>query len=450
MQTQRDHVHAHSFMTGRLSSALVQGEPTSAQIPGQRALTGLLIGIIVVLLVGGGFAVYGWIVPGGSRAYGQAGAILVEKESGVRYVYRDGVLYPTPNLTSAMLLQGPSAAVKLISRNSLKDLPRGPEIGIADAPQSVPGVDALVRGPWLACLPGSVVDRPGAKLGMNLDPRAPATPLTDDTFAVVRGPDRVTYVLAGPFKFPVADESVLVALGAANARVAFAPAAWLDELPTGATLGAARIPDAGTPGPRVAGRVRPVGTLFRQQPAAGAEQLFVLRPDGLAPVNRMEFVLATVRGGDAPVTLDAADVAGAPRSRDRTLADRLPDLTGHHWHDPGREVLCLRQRPFNETVTSEIVFAERYIAGIFDDGTPMVVAEPGSGMTVTPIPKARPVAETVLISDEGIAYRLADADAVASLKLASSAAVPFPKGLLAAMPQGPTLSRKAVNGPARG
>ncbi|MFJ8690487.1 type VII secretion protein EccB [Micromonospora wenchangensis] len=449
MQTQRDHVHAHSFMTGRLSSALVQGEPTSAQIPGQRALTGLLIGIVVVLLVGGGFAVYGWIVPGGSRAYRQAGAILVEKESGVRYVYRDGVLHPTPNLTSAMLLQGPAATVKLISRNSLRDLPRGPEIGIADAPQSVPPADALVRGPWLACLPGSVVDRPGGRLGMNLDPHAPATPVADDAFTVVRGPDRGTYLLAGPFKFPVADESVLVALGAANARAAPAPAAWLDQVPTGVTLGPATIPGAGTPGPRIAGRVRPVGTLFRQQPTTGTEQLFVLRTDGLAPVNRMEFALATVRGG-TPVTLDAADVVAAPRSADRTLTDRLPDLTGHRWHDPGRLVLCLRQRPFGETVTNELVLAERYVAGIFDDGTPMVVVPPGSGMTVTPVPRTRPVAETVLISDAGIAYRLAGPDAVACLKLTAPAAVPFPKGLLAAMPQGPVLSRTAVNGPARG
>ncbi|MFE0590093.1 type VII secretion protein EccB [Micromonospora echinospora] len=451
MQTQRDHVHAHSFMTGRLSSALVEGDPTSAQIPGQRALTGLLIGIIVVLLVGAGFAVYGWLVPGGSRAYRQAGAILVEKESGDRYVYRNGRLHPTSNLTSAMLVQGPSAAVKLISRNSLKDLPRGPEIGIADAPQSVPAVNALVRGPWLVCLPGSVVDRPGAGLGVNLDPGAAATPLAGNTFTVVRDPGGVTFLLAGPVKFPVADASVLVALGAANARVAVAPAAWLDRLPTGVTLGPARIPGAGTPGPRVAGRVHPVGTLFRQQPAAGKEQIFVLRPDGLAPVSRMEFVLATVRGGGAPVTLDAAGVAGAPRSGDRTLTERLPDLTGHQWQDLGGRVLCLRQRPVDgERVASEVVFADRPASGVGDDGTTRVLTRPGSGMTVTPVPKASIAAEVVLISDRGIAYRLADQDTVSSLKLSSAPAVPFPRDLLAVVPQGPVLSRTAVNGPARG
>lgn len=451
MQTQRDHVHAHTFMMGRLSSALVQGDPTSAQIPGQRALTGLLIGIILVLLAGGGFAVYGWIVPGGSKAYRQAGVILVEKESGTRYVYRDGLLYPTPNLTSAMLLQGPSATVKLISRSSIKDLPRGPEIGIADAPQAIPAANALVTGPWLVCLPGSVVDRPGPGFGVNLDPQAAAAPLDDRTFAVVGGPDGVTYLLAGHDKFPLADDSVLVALGAANARVVAAPAAWLDRVPTGVLLGPAELPDAGDPGPPLDGRSYPVGTLFRQRPAAGAEQLFVLRSDGLAPVSRMEFTLAAVRDGGTPVTLDAAAVARAPRSGDRTLVDRLPDLTGFQWRDSDDRVLCLRQRPSGEdSVSSEIVVSDRRSSGVYDNGTTTVLAKAGSGLTVRPVPTAKVSAEVALISDQGIAYPLADADTVSALKLHAAAAVPFPRDLLAALPQGPVLSRTAVNGLARG
>ncbi|WBB80460.1 type VII secretion protein EccB [Micromonospora sp. WMMD882] len=451
MQTQRDHVHAHSFMMGRLASALVQGDPTSAQIPGQRALTGLLVGIVLVILVGGGFAVYGWLVPGGSTAYRQAGVILVEKETGTRYVYRDGLLRPTPNLTSAMLAQGPSATVKLVSRESLKDLPRGPQLGIVDAPQSVPTADALVAGPWLVCLPGSVVDRPGAGLGLNLDPGAPATPLAERTFTVARGPDGDTYLLVGAEKFPVADGSVLVALGAATARPVVAPAAWLDWLPTGVPIGPAPIAGAGAPGPRVGGRVHPVGTLFRQRPAVGADQLFVLRADGLAPVDRMEFALAEVRRDAPPVVLDAAAVAAAPRSADRTLTGRLPDLTGFRWQDPAGQVLCLRQRPAGEkAVSSRVVLAGRPVSGVGDDGATTVLTRPGAGLTVRPAPASTASSEVALISDQGVVHRLADAGTVAALKLGGAPAVPFPRGLLAALPQGPVLSRTAVNSPARG
>src|SRR4051812_10104368 len=103
-------------MMGRLSSALVQGDPSSAEIPGRRPLTGLLSGTLIAVLVVAGLAVYGWIVPGGSRAFTTAGAILVENETGNRYVYLDGALHATPNLTSAMLIQGRSAHVERISR----------------------------------------------------------------------------------------------------------------------------------------------------------------------------------------------------------------------------------------------------------------------------------------------------------------------------------------------
>ncbi|MFV2009112.1 MULTISPECIES: type VII secretion protein EccB [unclassified Micromonospora] len=451
MQTQRDHVHAHTFMMGRLSSALVEGDPTSARVPGQRALTGLVIGVILVLLIGGGLAVYGWIVPGGSKAYLQAGVILVEKESGTRYVYRAGVLYPTANLTSALLLQGPSATVKLISGNSLKDLPRGPEIGIPDAPQTVPDAAALAAGPWLACLPGSVVDQPGSRLGVNLDPYAPATPLAERTFALVRDARGGLYLLADFYKFPVQDDSVLVALGATNARVPMAPTEWLDWLPTGVTLGPAKIPGAGRSGLRVGGRAYQIGTLFRQRPAAGEEQLFVLRTDGLAPIDRMEFVLATVSGGDTAVELDAATVASAPRSADRTLTGRLPDLTGHHWHDPGDQVLCVRQRPIGaEAVTSEVVLTERRWAAVGADGETTVLVEPGSGMTVTPNPPADGGTEVTLISDNGVTHRLVGSDTLAALRLGTATAVPFPRELLAALPQGPALSRTGVLSLARG
>src|SRR3982751_6638270 len=124
-------------MMGRLSSALVQGDPTSAEIPGHRALTGLLFGILVAVLGIGGVAVYGWIVPGGSTAYTKPGLLLVEKETGNRYVYAGGSLRPVANVTTASLLLGGGPTVKVISRNSLAGVPHGAELGDSRWPQSV-------------------------------------------------------------------------------------------------------------------------------------------------------------------------------------------------------------------------------------------------------------------------------------------------------------------------
>ncbi|MCA2217460.1 type VII secretion protein EccB [Jidongwangia harbinensis] len=447
MQTQRDHVHAHTFMMGRLSSALVEGDPTSAEIPGRRALTGTLLGILVVVLVAAGFAVYGWIVPGGSKAFRQAGAILVEKETGNRYVYFGGKLHPAPNLTSAMLVQGPAAKVKLISRNSLAKVPRGPAIGIRDAPQTVPAAGDMLSGPWLTCLPGSVVDLPGDGLGINFDPRAASEPLPADRFSVVRGGGH-TYVVALGRKFRVGGDAVLVALGAANVRPVPAPRKWLDWLATGPELEPAKIPGAGSTGPEVGGRRHPVGTLFRQRPAAGDEQLFVLRGDGLAPMSRTEFLLADADRGGEPVELDAAAVVDAPRSTDRSLTSRLPELVGLHWQDPGDRVLCLRQQPVGRDAFGSMpVLTTRDQSAVDGEGRPFVSIPPRTGMVVTPVPQVSKLqVEAHLISDEGIAYHLLDRDAAVALKLDKANLVPFPRSLLAALPQGPLLSHAASIG----
>lgn len=451
MQTQRDHVHAHQFMMGRLGSALVEGDPSSAEIPGRRALNGLVLSLLLVVLVVGGFAVYGWIVPGGSSAFRRPGVILVEKETGTRYVYLDGMLHPTPNLTSAMLIQGSSATVKLVSRASLADLPRGRVLGLAAAPESVPA-DALTAGPWLTCLPGSVVDHPGDDLGVNLDPGASVAPLPTNRFAVVRSLTGTLFLLALGERFAITDDAVLVALGASTARVVPAPKMWLDWIPAGPALAPAEIPGSGTTGAKIGGHVYPIGTLFRQQSDAGAEQFFVLRSDGLAPLDRTEFLFAKAKATDDPVRLQASALVGAPKSADRSLTRRLPDLSGLTWQDPGDLVLCLRQAPVSaQAVSSQLGYARRAQSGVDRAGRASAIVRPGTGMAVVPIPKIKGREPRVsFISDEGIAYPLADSDTASALKLNPAAAVPFPEKLLAAMRRGPMLSRPAVAGSAGG
>lgn len=452
MQTQRDHVHAHQFMMGRLGSALVAGDPTTAETPGRRALTGLLAGIVVMLLVTVGFAVYGWIVPGGSKALASAGVILVEKESGTRFVYRDGILYPTPNLTSAMLIQGSGWRVQLISRGSLKDVPRGPSIGIAGAPQSIPS-EALVAGPWLICLPGSRTDSPGDRLGLNLDPGARWQPLATDRFTVVRDPAGVPNVVNQAGRYPVTDEAVLVALGVSAVRQIPAPQVWLDFLPVGPALAPATIPNAGAAGPVLGGRSYPIGTLVRQRdPQAGVEQLFVLRADGLAVLSRTEFILAGVTADGPALELDAATLAAAPKSPDRSLTTRLPDLAGLTWQDSGQLVLCLRQGPVSQNeVAGLVAFAPLEDSGVDSTGQTFVHVGPGTGMSVLPIPQPAPTTtQPWFISEEGVTFRIADSNALAALRLDRMAPVPFPTSLLATLPQGPTLSRGAATAPVKG
>ena len=444
MQTQRDHVHAHQFQMSRMSSALVLGDPSVAVDPVQRTVVGLFVGVLLGVLVLAGFTAYGWLVPGGKASWRSADAIIVEKETGNRYVYLGGSLRPTLNLTSAMLIAGEHAKVELTSSNSLKGVPHGSPVGLPAAPQSLPGPGSLATGPWLACAPGAVTG--GGGIGLNLDPAAPATPLAADRFLLVSAGDDHTYLLWRDLKFAIGDDTVAVALGLTNADPIRVPGPWLDLVPRGAELSVPDIPKAGRPGPAVAGRAYRIGQLFTQ-PGTNGDQLFVLRSDGLAAVDRTAFLLLQA-GSRAPVKLDAADVVGAPRSGDRSLTGLLPALADATWEDPAGRVVCARQAPAGaETVAATIVLAAPADAGLRRNGKPRVEVRPGAGMLVYPVPLASGsrTPELTLITDEGIRYRIADGDTLSALKFSSAAAVPFPRALLPTITSGPVLSRTAID-----
>ena len=99
----------------------------------------------------GGFALYGLFAGGGSK-WRDAGAVIVEKESGARFVYRDGRLHPVLNYASALLIVGADRShTVLVSRRSIEGVPRGLPLGIADAPDSLPASGRLSTAPWTVC-----------------------------------------------------------------------------------------------------------------------------------------------------------------------------------------------------------------------------------------------------------------------------------------------------------
>ncbi|HYQ63787.1 type VII secretion protein EccB [Actinophytocola sp.] len=437
MQTRRDHVHAHQFLMGRLSSALVLADPASAEVPAKRALSGLVIGLVLALLTAGGIAVFGLIVPGGNTAWQRPGAILVEKETGTRYVFTGGALHPVLNQASALLMRGGDAEVELISRESLADLTRGAPVGIPGAPQVVPRRSDLVSGPWLACLPTG--SGGGDGLSLDFDPAAEAVALPADRVLSLESPGGTAYLLAAVGKFPLTDPTARIALGLASTPAAIAPRAWLAALPSGPPVGAADIPGAGSGGPSVGGRAYEVGQLFRLPAASGTVELFVLRRDGLAPLSPTEFALLAARPGTAdPVELAAADVAVAPRSADQSLLTRLPDLTGLRAFDPGGASVCLRQRPSGDRVVSVVALADGRRGG--------VRLRPGTAVLAGALPPraGRKVPDRYLITDEGLKFPLPDDESITALGLGGAPVTPVAGDLLAAVPTGPVLSRAAM------
>ncbi|GAA2564414.1 type VII secretion protein EccB [Winogradskya consettensis] len=426
MQTQRDHVHAHQFQMTRMSNSLVAGDSAGVDNPFQRPVVGLLTGVLLAVLVVGGYAVYGWLVPGGDTSWRRPGTIIVEKESGDRYVFAGGKLLPVRNMTSALLLQGPSATVELVSHTALRGVPRGPVIGLPGAPQVLPAAADLVGGPWMACLTGRTVR-------LDLDPAAPATPLAPGEFTLVASAGK-RYLLWRGTKSEIADDAVPIALGAAGATPATAPAIWLDAVADGEPITIPKVPKHGAKGPKVAGHPYRIGQVFTQ--AGGGAQRFVLRSDGLAPVSETAFTLLQAVSSP-PVALSAADIVTAPASTDRSLTGFLSALAGVTFRDPAGGALCLRQSPAG----AELVLSARG----YRAGTPPAVLAPGSAVLAyaLPIPTTQQTPEPWLITEDGVRYDVSGENVLSSLRL-SGPQIGIPAPWLTALPTGPALSRAAL------
>src|SRR5262245_3894774 len=93
-------------MVQRVVAALVMRETDPAQSPFCRAGAAALASLLVAAIALGGVAVYGLIVGGGSANYKDNQAVIVEKEIGALFVFRDDKLHSVLNYASALLIIG--------------------------------------------------------------------------------------------------------------------------------------------------------------------------------------------------------------------------------------------------------------------------------------------------------------------------------------------------------
>src|SRR5689334_1056439 len=103
MASRRDQLQSYQFLTQRVISAFVMRETDPAQSPLRRGIGAVFAGLMIAVMVGAGFGVYGLLTKIGSNNWKANGAIVVEKETGATYVYNGGELHPMLNFTSALL-----------------------------------------------------------------------------------------------------------------------------------------------------------------------------------------------------------------------------------------------------------------------------------------------------------------------------------------------------------
>ncbi|KAB1140866.1 type VII secretion protein EccB [Streptomyces luteolifulvus] len=473
MQSKRDQVQAHMFVMGRLNSGMLLGEPDAPESPLARTTRGLVTGVVIAVLISAGAFVVGLLSPGGKDSWRSGEALVVNKDTGARYLYLGGRLRPVRNYASALLLGGKDLGTVDVGSGSLDGTPIGVSVGIDGAPDSVPGIDRLERGAWRVC---SVVDpQKGAArtvlvVGGGHETETDRALGTRQAVLLV-GPDRTTYLMWRGSRLRLDTSSGAVkSLGYGSATPRPVSSAFLDSLPAGPDLASPDVPGRGELGPSLAGAATKVGQLFRVQVPGGARSWYVLGRKGLEPLTDTAAALLlgdprtrqAAYDGQAPrVPVVGSDVLGrylAPGSA-KPPSDDLPasppSLTGV----PEGQTACAVVEPGSDgtRVSSALVPAsalaplvqptgDRVAAACSPvDGT---VVRAGRGALVRALGAGGgPIGDTVyLVTESGVKYRVAGDEALTALGYSAQDARALPSPLLAMLPTGPDLSPDAASG----
>jgi type VII secretion protein EccB len=463
MASRQNQLHSYQFTVQRAVSALVIREPDPAQAPFRGVVGATFASVMIAVLALAAVGIYGLIVSGGNTSWRQQNAVVLEKESGTKYVYIDGKLHPTLNIASALLIGGASDPdVRSVSRRSLLATPRGPRLGIPGAPDSLPERKNLRGVPWTVC--SSVVRQANGTLAPQsvlLVGEAPAGGGTvgQQYGMLVRSTDEYLIWNGHKYRIPDADRQIVGdALGIGTAAVTEAAPAWLNSLPSGVDLARIQVPGNGASAVR-GYRVGDVAVV--DTPGSGRRNYLAVA-DGLAPITQLQANLLifnkSVQKQESPdwfaaqprssVTLPGSTgttalpeqpptLVGSPDERRSTCAvfrdaSGVPEIIADAQPPSTSNAVVTGSRSTTETVLSD-----------------RVLVAPGRGAVVEALTSPDATSGTfVLITDLGMAFPVVDRRALDSLGYRTARVTRLPAGLVALLPQGRALDPVAARAPA--
>ncbi|MFY1699961.1 type VII secretion protein EccB [Solwaraspora sp. WMMA2101] len=474
MQSRRDQVQAHMFMMSRLSAALLRSAPDHPDQPTGRSLRGIAGGLAIAFIVAVLVTIVTVLFPPAREVNWRVnGAVVVDLDTGARYLYANGVLHPVANLTSLQLLLDNKPSVVTVRGAALTGTPRGVPLGVVGVPERLPDTAGLSVAPWLACAGhAGTGDDAAPRFTLEVAAARTVAPLGGDA-ALVGAPDGSVHLLVGETRHLIdTDGGAREALGYGAATVRPVPAEFLRLLPAGPDLTAPEVPGRGTSGPTLAGRPSRIGQLF-SGPGGSA---YLLTADGLAQLTPT--VLALLIGdartqqqaydGATPqlVPLGANDIAEHRSDTPLgTRIDALPtapptpvDLAGV---DLCASVSADQQQPTLTLVTAQPLTPVP--GGVTTGGTLPAGVVPGCGQVdqvavrgdTGVLLQTTPTAAWYLVADNGVRYPLGADGPAAGLGYRGAPVGRLPAALVDLLPTGPLLDPQAYRsgtapaGPAR-
>lgn len=442
MYGRREQVEAHSFLVGRILAAVLRTDPDSADRPLRRTTVGLAGGIGIAVLVMAIVLIVTLFTGRGSDDWrSEPGTLVVDEDSGNRYLLINGRLRPVLNYASARLLVEGSPPVANVSAEDLADFPKGAPIGIPGAPDTLPSGTAAAQ-PWTVCA-GVDEDDPGVavtvgKLSGVRELRA------DEAVLVTTGTEQ--YLAWQGTRLRIVGSWVPRALGMDPAKAVTVDSAWLNTLPAGPDLGTMPVEHGGV-GPVVAGQPTVLGQLVTVPDAVG-DHTYVVAGGGLVPVS---LTVATLLGAD-PATATAPAIALTPAQLATQTVLPAPVWQAELPADPPSaldtdgQVPCVRWAGEEATLVAAPGMAGAAVssaqAGITRDGrvADLVEVTPGAGVIARTRPAPGvPGAGVYLVTEAGAKFPVAGEKAAEALGFSVDAAELVPAELLALLPTGPVL-----------
>ncbi|SEG79359.1 type VII secretion protein EccB [Thermomonospora echinospora] len=465
MQSRRDLYQAHRLMMQRVGLALLQGEPDTAESPMKRLSIGAFSGAMVALLIAGVFGIWGLLSPGGAKGLDKPGILIIEKETGTKYIYdaNSKKMLPVANYASALLaLQSGKPERRTVSRKSLAKFERGPMIGIPDAPDSLPDPKQLIKGPWSVCVrnakgaTGVPQNFTTLVAGRSVGGRA----LGEAEALVVQSGGQPWVIWKGrKMKLGLAADQVPTITGGTLAMEV--DDTWLNAVQPARDFAAPTIPGLGRPVDWARGRGR-VGQIFRADSGGGGVLWYVLLGDGrlaLISDTQAQLLLRNPQTAKAypgeQVAFQEVDVATASTIKsstqlyDQELPRTLPRFATWDTTDP----LCAVFAAGSSTEASLTIGGTlpppsgTELGAGAGGGTSVdqVVLPPGGAALVGQAVGNGAVSSLALVSDQGIRYALPSGEIASKLGFDPSKATPVPSSVLHLIREGPALEpRRAV------
>jgi type VII secretion protein EccB len=453
--SRRDLIQSYQFLTRRVVAAFVTRDADPEQSPLRKGVGALYAGIMVAILVGAGFGVYGLLTHTGNTSWQVDGTVVVEQETGAVFVYGNGELHPMLNLTSALLVAHRSPPTMVtVPAKELAGVPRTISVGIPYAPTSLPPASQALRGAWAMCsgsdatvmLSVGVVDRGGTMVDRNH-----ALLVNDGSRNYFENGAYHYFLVWRGVRYPLTDSKATDSLYQVQPISAVGPA-WLKSLQIGQTIGPIYVPDKDTTSPTVPGRR--VGDIVYATLGSGERQNYLVYSDGVLPITPLELAVTMGESATAPVeaeiTLSQANslprTAKGPKSSTNPPApDSAPPLVPR---DSGQEVCAhiTDARTAPEVWVGGSVAAMGAGIQVMGGGvgsSPMAdrVAVPAGRFAITVDPSGTNYS---IVTDTGVRYPVSDPSVLGYLGYSADLAVSLPNIVLSRLPVGPSLDPNAA------